>query len=89
MKPAAVRLDRAAVMRDAHRRFRDGRRLGLGWSWSQCLTTAWAAAKMRQEQCRCSSPHYRGCEWLLFKGRAQIPLFAEPAQLAFALTRDI
>ena len=40
--------DRAAIFRDAHKRFRDGRRLGLGWSFSQCLSTAWAAAKQRR-----------------------------------------
>ena len=44
MKP---RLDRAAIMRDAHKRFRDGTRLGLGWTFGQCLSTAWAAAKVR------------------------------------------
>lgn len=38
--------DKAAIMRDAHRRFRDGRRLGLGWSFGQCLATAWAAARI-------------------------------------------
>ncbi|MGJ0509971.1 MAG: hypothetical protein ACR652_23155 [Methylocystis sp.] len=43
MKP-----DRRAIMLDAHRRFRDGQRLGLGWTFSQCLTTAWAAAKIRK-----------------------------------------
>jgi hypothetical protein len=40
--------DKAAIMRDAHRRYRDGRRLALGWSFSQCLSTAWAAAKIRR-----------------------------------------
>ncbi|WP_036282342.1 hypothetical protein [Methylocystis sp. ATCC 49242] len=40
--------DRAAILRDAHKRYRDGKRLGLGWSWSQCLSTAWAAAKQRR-----------------------------------------
>jgi hypothetical protein len=45
---SAGRYDRAAIMRDAHRRFRDGRRLGLGWSFSQCLATAWAAARMQR-----------------------------------------
>ncbi|GLI94315.1 hypothetical protein [Methylocystis echinoides] len=42
------RFDRAAVMRDAHKRFRDGRRLSLGWSFGQCLATAWQAAKIRR-----------------------------------------
>lgn len=40
------RYDRAAVMKDAHKRYRDGKRLGLGWTFSQCLSTAWAAAKI-------------------------------------------
>lgn len=40
--------DRAAIMRDAHKRFRDGKRLGLGWTFGQCLSTAWAAARMRR-----------------------------------------
>lgn len=40
--------DRAAVMRDAWVRFRDGKRLRLGWSFSQCLRTAWAAEKIRK-----------------------------------------
>ncbi|CAJ0866620.1 hypothetical protein AMST5_01877 [freshwater sediment metagenome] len=42
-------IDKLAVMRDAHRRFRDGRRLGLGWSFGQCLRTAWAAARIRRD----------------------------------------
>lgn len=42
------RFDRAAIMRDAWKRFRDGQRLGLGWSFGHCLATAWAAAKMRR-----------------------------------------
>lgn len=42
-------LDRAAVMRDAHRRYRDGRRLSLGWTFGQCLRTAWAAARIRRD----------------------------------------
>jgi hypothetical protein len=41
--------DRAAIMRDAHKRFRDGKRLGLEWSFGQCLSTAWAAARIRRE----------------------------------------
>ena len=32
-KAEAVTYDRAAIMRDAHKRFRDGKRLGLGWSF--------------------------------------------------------
>ena len=41
--------DRAAIMRDAHKRFRDGKRLGLGWTFGQCLSTAWRAAKARRK----------------------------------------
>jgi hypothetical protein len=44
---AALPLDRAALMRDAHKRFADGRRYGLDWSFSQCLKTAWEAARLR------------------------------------------
>lgn len=43
-----MKLDRSAIMRDAHLRFRQGKRLNLGWSFSQCLSTAWAAAKQHQ-----------------------------------------
>ena len=42
--------DRRAIMRDAHKRFRDGRLLDLGWTFAQCLRTAWAAARIRQER---------------------------------------
>jgi len=45
----AMKLDRASVMRDAHRRFRDGKRLGLGWTFGQCLSTSWQAAKMARD----------------------------------------
>ena len=45
----AVTYDRAAIMRDAHKRFRDGKRLGLGWTFGQCLATAWKAAKDRRK----------------------------------------
>jgi hypothetical protein len=44
----AMTYDRAAIMRDAWGRYRDGKRLSLGWTFGQCLTTAWAAAKMRR-----------------------------------------
>jgi len=40
--------DRGAIMRDARKRFRDGKRLGLGWTFSQCLSMAWRAAKERR-----------------------------------------
>ena len=41
--------DRAAIMRDAHKRYRDGKRLGLGWTFGQCLSTAWRAAIARRK----------------------------------------
>jgi hypothetical protein len=44
-----MKLDRASVMRDAHRRYRDGKRLGLGWTFGQCLSTAWAAARLARD----------------------------------------
>lgn len=43
---AAGQYDRSAIMRDAHKRFRDGKRLGLGWTFGQCLATAWQAARI-------------------------------------------
>jgi len=49
-----VTFDRAAILRDAHKRFRDGKRLGLGWTFGQCLKTGWAAAKDRRKD------HVRG-----------------------------
>jgi len=47
-KRKGAKLDRSAVMRDAWKRFRDGKRLGLGWTFGQCLSTAWAAARERR-----------------------------------------
>jgi hypothetical protein len=40
--------DRRAIMRNAHKRYRDGQRLGLAWPFAQCLATAWQAARIRQ-----------------------------------------
>ena len=40
-------LDRAEILKDARKRFADGQRLGLGWTFAQCLKTAWAAARMK------------------------------------------
>jgi hypothetical protein len=48
-KAETVTFDRAAILRDAHKRFRDGKRLGLGWTFGQCLKTGWAAAKDRRK----------------------------------------
>lgn len=42
-----VHPDRSAIMRDAHKRYRAGLRLGLEWTFGRCLSTAWAAAKAR------------------------------------------
>jgi hypothetical protein len=38
-KAKAVTYDRAAIMRDAHKRFRDDKRLALGWTFGQSLAT--------------------------------------------------
>jgi len=35
-------------MRDAHRRYRNGLRHRMGWTFGHCLSTAWAAAKLRR-----------------------------------------
>ncbi len=40
--------DRAEIMRNAHKRFRDGKRLGLGWTFGQSLATGWAAARAKR-----------------------------------------
>ncbi len=40
--------DRTAIMRDAWKRFRDGQRLGLGWSFGRCFSTACLTAKLRR-----------------------------------------
>ena len=42
-------IDRAAIMRDAWSRYRDGQRLGLGWDFARCLRVAWTAYRLRQE----------------------------------------
>ena len=49
---ARPRFDRAAICRDAHVRYRQGKRLGLGWTFSQCMKTAWSAARKRQSEVR-------------------------------------
>lgn len=43
------RYDRRAVMKDAHKRYRDGLRLNCGWTFAHCLSTAWAAARKRND----------------------------------------
>lgn len=42
-------LDRAAVMREAHKQWRQSKRLGLEWDWSRCLRFAWHKAKGKKE----------------------------------------
>ncbi len=49
-QPQISAYDRRAIMRDAHKRFRDGRRLGIDWTFARCLWTAWQAARMRHER---------------------------------------
>jgi hypothetical protein len=45
---ALPKIDRREVMRDAHKRFKQGQRLNMGWDFARCLRTAWCAAKIRQ-----------------------------------------
>lgn len=35
------------IMLDAHRRYRNSKEMGLGFSFADCLRTAWAAEKIR------------------------------------------
>lgn len=37
------------VLADARKRFADGERYGLGWTWAQCLRTAYAAERLRRQ----------------------------------------
>ncbi len=53
--------DRREIMRDPWKRFRDGQRLGLGWTFGRCWSTAWAAAKIRRAQAKL----LRGLVWRL------------------------
>ncbi len=39
--------DRAAIMRDAHRQFRQMR--ALGWTFGRCLSFSWAKARAMRE----------------------------------------
>jgi hypothetical protein len=43
-----AKVDRAAVMRDAHRRYANAKRLGLDWSFGRCLSTAWQVDRIRR-----------------------------------------
>lgn len=42
-------IERAAVMREAHRQWRQSKRLGLGWDFGGCLRFAWHKAKGKKE----------------------------------------
>lgn len=44
-----MKIDKSAVFRDAHLRYRQGLRLGMGWSFARCLSTAWKAARIRRD----------------------------------------
>ncbi|WP_292529484.1 hypothetical protein [Methylocystis sp.] len=44
--------DRAAIMRDTHKRFRDGKRLGVGWTFGQCLRRKIGATLMPDDSRR-------------------------------------
>lgn len=41
--------DRAAVMREAHKQWRQSKRLELGWDFARCLRFAWHKAKGKKE----------------------------------------
>jgi hypothetical protein len=43
----AMKPDRSRLMKDAWLRFRQGQRHDLGWTFAQCLSTAWRAEKIR------------------------------------------
>ena len=50
------KIDRRAVMKDAHSRWNYARRKGWHldsddrWTWARCLTLAWAAARQRRDE---------------------------------------
>ena len=45
MKP---KFDRAAIMKNAHKRYREGIKEGRDLSFSYCLRVAWAIARMKR-----------------------------------------
>jgi hypothetical protein len=47
--PRATKLDRAAIMRRAHRDYRWWRAHGEPRTFGQCLSTAWAAARIARD----------------------------------------
>lgn len=51
-------IDRAAVMREAHKQWRQAKRLELGWSWSHCLKFAWRKLKGKAELLRKEGKNY-------------------------------
>jgi hypothetical protein len=46
------RFNRSAIMKDAHRRFREANDIGLPMSFSRALQIAWYAAKYRRDNPR-------------------------------------
>lgn len=40
--------NRAAIMKEAHRQWRNSERIGLGYSWAKCMKRAWEIAKGRR-----------------------------------------
>lgn len=49
MKLKKATYDKARVMRDAKKRYEDGQRLDMGWTYARCLRTAWQAEAIRQK----------------------------------------
>jgi hypothetical protein len=43
---------RRVILEDARRRYADGQRLALGWSWAHCMKTAAAADRIRRAEPR-------------------------------------
>lgn len=46
-----MRPNRSRLMKDAHKWFKDSKRIGLGMTWAQCLKHAWSAEKIRCTEC--------------------------------------
>jgi hypothetical protein len=47
-----VIVSRRIILADARRRYADGQRLALGWTWAQCMKTAAAADRIRRAEPR-------------------------------------
>jgi hypothetical protein len=43
---------RRVILADARKRYADGLRLDMGWSWAQCLRTVAAANRIRRAEPR-------------------------------------